>query len=102
MHGTLECCRTRPHGSTLLRALGASASDVNLRVGTPIGEPPLRSPAGMIVSMTRSSARSEMNESEMAALLLKAQEEERLGQVIRCDDAEAVRELFADIRAHRV
>ena len=56
----------------------------------------------MIVYMTRSSARSEMNESEMAALLLKAQEEERLGQVIHCDDAEAVRELFADIRAHRV
>ena len=56
----------------------------------------------MIVYMTRSSARSELNESEMAALLLKAQEDERLGQVIRCDDAEAVRELFADIRAHRV
>jgi hypothetical protein len=57
---------------------------------------------GMIVCMTRSSGRSEMNESEMAALLLKAQEEERLGQVSHCDDAEAVRELFADIRAHRV
>jgi hypothetical protein len=56
----------------------------------------------MIVRMTRSSARSEMNESEMAALLLKAQEEERLGQVIHCDDTEAVREFFADIRAHRV
>jgi hypothetical protein len=53
-------------------------------------------------SVTRSSARSEMDESEMAALLLKAQEEERLGQVIRCDDAEEVRDLFADIRAHRV
>ena len=50
--------------------------------------------------MTRTSARSEMNESEVAALLLKAQEEERLGQVIHCDDAEAVRELFADIHAH--
>jgi hypothetical protein len=56
----------------------------------------------MIVYMTRPSARSEMDESEMAALLLKAQEEERLGQVIRCDDAVAVREFFADIRAHRV
>ncbi len=43
-----------------------------------------------------------MNESEMATLLLKAQEEERLGQVIRCDDAEEVRDLFADISARRV
>ena len=43
-----------------------------------------------------------MNESEMAALLLQAQEEERLGQVIRCDDAEELREFLADIRAHRV
>jgi hypothetical protein len=42
-----------------------------------------------------------MNESEMAALLLKAQEEERRGQVIRCDDAEELRELLADLRAHR-
>jgi hypothetical protein len=56
----------------------------------------------MIMGMTRSSARSEMNESEMATLLLKAQEEERLGQVIRCDGAEELRDLFADIRAHRV
>ena len=38
----------------------------------------------------------------MAALLLKAQEEERLGQVTRCDDAGELREFLADIRAHRV
>jgi hypothetical protein len=38
-----------------------------------------------------------MNESEMATLLLKAQEEERLGQIIRCDDVEEVRDLFCDI-----
>jgi hypothetical protein len=56
----------------------------------------------MIVYVTQSSVPSEMNESEMAALLLKAQKEEKLGQVIHCDDAEAVRELFADIRAHDV
>ena len=43
-----------------------------------------------------------MSESEMAALLLKAQEEERLGQVTRCDDAAELREILADIRAHRV
>jgi hypothetical protein len=43
-----------------------------------------------------------MDESEMATLLLKAQEEERLGEVIRCDSAEEVRDLSADIRAHSV
>jgi hypothetical protein len=43
-----------------------------------------------------------MSESEMAALILQAQEEERLGQVIRCDDEGELREFFADIRAHRV
>jgi hypothetical protein len=43
-----------------------------------------------------------MSESEMAALLLQAHEEERLGQVIRCDDEMELREFFADIRAHRV
>jgi hypothetical protein len=43
-----------------------------------------------------------MNESEMATLLLKAQEEERLDQVIRCDSAEEVRDLFTDIRSQSV
>jgi hypothetical protein len=66
------------------------------------GKQPLRSPPGIVARMTQSSARSEMNESEMATLLLKAQEEERLDQVIRCDGAEELRDLFADIRAHRV
>jgi len=92
----------RPRGSTLLLVVGAPGSGVNHYSGSAVQEPPLQSPHGMIVRMTRSSTRSEMNESEMAALLLKAQEEERLGQVIQCDDAEAVRELFAEIRAHRV
>jgi hypothetical protein len=56
----------------------------------------------MIERMARPSTSSEMNESEMAALLLKAQEEERLGQVIRCDDAGELREFLADIRTHSV
>lgn len=52
--------------------------------------------------MARSSSGSEMSEAEMAVLVLQAQEEERLGQVIRCDDEEGLRGFFADIRAHRV
>jgi hypothetical protein len=52
--------------------------------------------------MARPCTNSEMSESEMAALLLKAQEEERLGQVTRCDDPGELREFLADIRAHRV
>jgi hypothetical protein len=62
-------------------------------------EPPLRLSRYMIGGMA--STGSEMTESEMAALLLQAQEEERLGKVIRCDDAGELREFLADIRAHR-
>jgi hypothetical protein len=38
----------------------------------------------------------------MAVLVLQAQDEEKLGQVIRCDDEEELRGFFADIRANRV
>ena len=52
--------------------------------------------------MARYPTSSEMTEAEMAVLILQAQEEERLGQVTRCDDEGELREFFADIRAHRV
>jgi hypothetical protein len=38
----------------------------------------------------------------MAVLILQAQEEERLGRVVRCDDEGELRKFFADIHAHRV
>jgi hypothetical protein len=89
----------RPAISTPLRIVGTSASGANQAL---VREQPIRSPHSKVVRMTRSSSRSEMNESEMATLLLKAQEEERLGQVIRCDSAEEVRDLITDIRSQSV
>jgi hypothetical protein len=52
--------------------------------------------------MARSSTRSEMTEAEMAVLIRQGQEEERLGQVVRCDNEGDLRTFFADIHARPV
>ena len=44
----------------------------------------------------------EMTEAEMAVRILQAQEDERLGQVVRCDSEGELRKFFADIHVHRV
>jgi hypothetical protein len=89
----------RPAISTLLPVACTSADGGNQAA---VREQPIRSPHGKVIRMTQSSSRSEMNESEMATLLLKAQEEERLGQIVRCDSADEVRDLLADIRSQSV
>ena len=74
----------------------------HLASGRRIEEPGSDCHAVRCEGMARPPTGSEMSEPEMAALLLKAQEEERLGQVTRCDDPGELREFLADIRAHRV
>jgi hypothetical protein len=43
-----------------------------------------------------------MTEEEMAVRIRQAQEEERLGQLVGCNNEEELREIFTDIHAHRV
>jgi hypothetical protein len=61
----------------------------------------IRRPRGKLLGMARYSTSPEMTEEEMAVLILQAQDEERLGQVVRCDDEGELRKFFADIHAQR-
>jgi len=52
--------------------------------------------------MAQPSTRSEMTEAEMAVLIRQGQEEERLGEVARCDNEGELRKFFAEIHARPV
>jgi hypothetical protein len=53
------------------------------------------------VGVARNATRSDMTEEDMAALVRQAQEEQKLGQLVRCDTEGELRAFFAEIDAHQ-